>query len=107
MRTTVASADIGTHLAKLFHLGLRLLARLLGELGLADALFELVQLVAALFAFAQFLLDRLQLLVQIVLALGLLHLALDAACGSCFSTCSTPISDFDQIEHAFSAVRPY
>ncbi len=68
------------HGAQLLDLGQRLLARLLGELGLADALLHLGQLVAAvLVAVAQLLLDRLQLLVQIVLALGLLHLALDAA----------------------------
>ncbi len=48
------------------------------KLGLADALFQLVHLVAAFFAFAEFLLDRLQLLVEIIFALGLLHLALDA-----------------------------
>ena len=58
---------------------MRLLARFLRQLGLADALFQLVQLVAAFLAFAQFLLDRLELFVEIVLALRLLHLALDAA----------------------------
>ena len=78
MRTTVASADIGAHLAQLLQLGLRLLAGLLGELGLLDALLELGSLVAAVLAVAELLLDRLHLLVEIVLALRLLHLALDA-----------------------------
>ena len=56
---------------------MRLFARFLRQLGLADALFQLVHLVAAFFAFAEFLLDRLELLVEIIFALGLLHLALD------------------------------
>ena len=48
--------------------------------GLADFLGELLELVAALLAFvAELALDRLQLLVQIIFALGLLHLALDPA----------------------------
>ena len=63
---------------QLLQLGLRLLAGLLGELGLLDALLDLGGLVAAVLAFAELLLDRLHLLVEVVLALGLLHLALDA-----------------------------
>ena len=68
----------GRHGAQLLDLGLRLFARFLGQLGLADAVFQLVHLVAAFFAFAEFLLDRLQLLVQVIFALGLFHLALHA-----------------------------
>ena len=56
---------------------MRLLARLLRELGLLDLVFELGELVLA-FLVAELLLDRLHLLVEVVLALGLLHLALDA-----------------------------
>ena len=56
---------------------LRLLAGFLRELGLLDLLFELGELVAA-FLVAELLLDRLHLLVEVVLALRLLHLALDA-----------------------------
>ena len=56
---------------------LSLLPRFLGELGLLDLLFEIGELVPALVV-AEFLLDRLHLLVEIVFALGLLHLALDA-----------------------------
>ena len=65
------------HLAQLLQLGDRLVARLLGELGVLDLLLELGEIVLAVLV-AQLLLDRLHLLVQIVLALGLLHLALDA-----------------------------
>ncbi len=59
---------------------------LLGLLGHARGLDLLVQLfeISALFAFAQFLLDGLDLLVQVVLALALLHLALDAAADALF-----------------------
>ena len=66
------------HLAQLLQLGRRLVAGLLGELGLLDPLLELGQLVLAVLAVAQLLLDRLHLLVEVVLALGLLHLPLDA-----------------------------
>ena len=65
------------HLAQLLQLVLRLLARFLGELGLGNLLFQIGQLVAA-FVVAELLLDRLHLLVEIIFALGLLHLALDA-----------------------------
>ncbi len=65
------------HLAELLELVRRLLARLLGELGLLDLVLELGELVAALLV-AELLLDRLHLLVEVVFALGLLHLALDA-----------------------------
>jgi hypothetical protein len=47
-------------------------------LGGLDLLFEFLD-VRAFFAVAQFLLDGLDLLVQVVLALALFHLALDAA----------------------------
>src|SRR6185437_4118606 len=56
-----------------------LLARLFRQLGLVDALFEFAELVLAFLALAQFLLNRLELFVEIVLALSLLHLAFDAA----------------------------
>ena len=44
---------------------------------MCDLLFQLLHLVAAVLALAELLLDRLELLVQIVLALRLLHLTLD------------------------------
>ena len=53
--------------------------------------------IGALFAFAQFLLDRLDLLVQVVLALALLHLALDAAADALF--------DLQDVELAFELRR--
>ena len=56
---------------------MRLLAGFLRELGLLDLLLELGQLVAT-FVVAELLLDRLHLLVEVVLALRLLHLTLDA-----------------------------
>ncbi len=48
-----------------------------------DLLVEFLE-VGAVLAFAQFLLDGLDLLVQVVLALALLHLALDAATDALF-----------------------
>src|SRR6185312_511936 len=69
----------GRHGAQLAHFGQGLLASLFRQLGLVDALFEFAELVLALLALAQFLLNRLELFVEIVLALSLLHLALDAA----------------------------
>ena len=56
---------------------LRLLARFLRQLGALDLVFELGDLVLAVLV-AEFLLDRLHLLVEVILALGLLHLPLDA-----------------------------
>ncbi len=53
----------------------RLLACFLGQLGALDAVFQLLKVVATVLV-AELLLDRLHLLVEIVLALGLLHLAL-------------------------------
>ena len=50
----------------------------LGHLGRLDLLLQLVDLVALLVLAAQFLLDRLHLLVEVVLLLRLLHLLLDA-----------------------------
>ena len=65
------------HLAQLLELGDGLVARFLGELGVLDALLELGEIVLAVLV-AQLLLDRLHLLVEIIFALRLLHLALDA-----------------------------
>ena len=67
------------HIAQLLQLALGLGPRLLGELGLLDLLFEFEQFVARVVGLAKLALDRLHLLIQIVLALGLLHLALDPA----------------------------
>jgi hypothetical protein len=77
LRTTVASADIGD-ISELLQFGLGLLAASFGMPARLDLLLHLFQ-VGAFVAFAQLLLDRLDLLVQVVLALALLHLALHAA----------------------------
>ena len=66
------------HVAQLLQLRIGLFARFLGELGLANTLFQLNQLITAVIGFAEFLLNGLHLLIQIILALGLLHLPLDA-----------------------------
>ncbi len=60
-----------------------LVAGLLRELGLLDLVFQFGELVAT-FLVAQFLLDRLHLLIEIVLALGLLHLAFDPRADTLF-----------------------
>ena len=71
------------HLAQLLQLVLRLFARLLRQLGFLDLLLDLLQLVAPLLV-AELLLDRLHLLVEVVFALRLLHLPLDAGADALF-----------------------
>ena len=66
------------HGAQLLQLAQGLLPRLLAQLGGVDARLKLGGLVLAVLALAQLLLDRLQLLVQVVFALRLLHLPLHA-----------------------------
>src|ERR1700732_3992062 len=65
------------YLPELLELVGRLLARLLRELGLLDLVLDLGELVAAFLA-ADLFLDRLHLLVEKILALGLVNLPLDA-----------------------------
>jgi hypothetical protein len=78
LRTTVASADMGDIRRSFFSSAWALaMASLLMPGGL-DLLLHLVE-IGAVFALAEFLLDGLDLLVQVVLALALFHLALDAA----------------------------
>ena len=72
------------HLPKLLDFGFSALAGFLRELGVLDLLLEIANFVALL-AVAQFLLNGLHLLIQIVFALGLLHLALDAAADALFN----------------------
>ena len=66
------------HHAELLELLLDLPLRLLREVLLLGALFQLGQLVLELVSVAELLLDRLHLLVEVVLLLRLLHLLLDA-----------------------------
>jgi hypothetical protein len=63
----------------------------LGILAWLDALSRSRRCRRAFFAVAELLLDRLDLFVQIVLALGFFHLALDAATDALFDL-QTPIS---------------
>ena len=71
----------GAHLFELAHLCIDFFACLFRKLRLLDPAFQFVQLVPAVFAIGstQFLLDRLHLFVEVVLALRLLHLALNPA----------------------------
>ncbi len=66
------------HHLELLELGLRLGQRLLAHAGGQDLLLHLLE-VGAFLALAELLLDGFDLLVEVVLALALLHLALDAA----------------------------
>ena len=78
MRTTVASADIGDISFSFFSSASAFVRASFGMCARLDPLLHLLE-VGALLALAELLLDRLHLLVQVVLALALLHLALDAA----------------------------
>jgi hypothetical protein len=78
------------HQAQLFQLGLGLDARVFGHARRLDFLLDFVQ-VRAVFALAQFLLDRLDLFVQVILSLALFHLPLDSAADALF-TCGISIS---------------
>ena len=66
------------HRLQLFQFGIGLVAGLLAELGRSDLFFQLGDLVLTVLAVAQLLLNGLHLLIQIVFALGLLHLRLYA-----------------------------
>ena len=90
------------HLPQLLELVLRLLARLLGELGALDLLFDLGELVLAVLV-AELLLDRLHLLVEVILALGLLHLALDARADALLDLQHRDFA-LHQAEHLFQAL---
>ena len=84
MRTTVASALIGPIL-QLAKFGIGLFARGLGHFQCCQLFFQFFQLAAAILAIAKLLLDRFHLLIQIILALRLLHLPLDAIAHTLFN----------------------
>ena len=98
------------HQLQLLELRVGLLLGLLGHLGGDDLLLELLH-VGAFFAVAELLLDRLDLLVEVVLALALLHLPLDAAADALFHLQDVdlvlelleqllePLVDLDEVEH--------
>ena len=79
----MASADIGDISLSFFSSLSAFLRASLRHARGGDLLLQLFE-VGAFFAVAEFLLDRLDLLVQVVLALALLHLALDAAADALF-----------------------
>ena len=90
------------HLAQFLELGIRLGARFLGQLGFGQALFQLGEFLAAVIALAQLALDRLHLLIEIVFALGLLHLSLHARADLLFHLQHADLA-FHQAQHAFQA----
>ncbi len=85
------------HLPQLLELVGGLLARLLRELGLLDLVLDLGELVLA-FLVADLFLDRLHLLVEKILALGLLHLPLDAGADALLDLQHRNLA-VDQAEH--------
>ena len=91
-------------LLELFELRRGLLAGLLGKGGLVDPLFELGHLVAAVLALAELLLDRLHLLVEVILALRLLHLPLDAVADPLFDLKDADLA-FHVAEYLFEPLR--
>ena len=94
------SADIGGMFSSRFSSAMRLLVRVLGHAGGVDLLLQLVDF--ALLAAAQFLLDRLDLLVEVILFLRLLHLALYAALDGAVDV---ELLDLD-VEHLGHARQP-
>ncbi len=88
------------HGFQLLQLLQRLLVRFARHAGGVDLLLQLVEL--ALLAAAQFLLDGLDLLVEVVLFLGALHLALDARLDGAVHV---ELFDLD-VEHVADAVQP-
>jgi len=80
----------------------RPLAGFLGQLGLLDLFLKFRDLVAAVLAVAELLLNGLHLLIQIVLALGLLHLPLHAGPDAFFHLQN---GDF-ALHHAENAFKP-
>ncbi len=90
----------GRHVLQPLQLGQGLFERIRGHPGGLDALFQLVDF--ALFAAPQFFLDGLDLLVEVILFLRLLHLALHAALNGAIDI---QFFDFD-IEHLGHASQP-
>jgi hypothetical protein len=90
------------HQLELLHLGIGLGQGLLAHAGGLDLLFHLVD-VGTLFAFTEFLLDGLDLFVEVVLALALFHLALDAAADALFDLQDVEFG-FELAEQLFQAL---
>ena len=86
------------HQLELVELGLGLFASLLGHAGGLDLALELGDLVVAVVDLSELLLNGLHLLIQVVLALALLHLLLDAAADALFDLQHVDLA-LDQPEH--------
>ncbi len=93
----------GRHQLELLDLGIDLDQGFLAHAGRLDLFLHLVD-VGALFAFAEFLLDGLDLLVEVILALALFHLALDAAANALFDLQDVEFG-FELAEQLFQALR--
>ena len=100
MRETVDSADIGGMFSSRFNSAMAFSSASLVMPAVSMLLLQLVDL--ALFAAAQFLLDGLDLLVEVILFLRLLHLALHAALDGAVDV---QLFDFD-VEHLGHARQP-
>ena len=90
------------HQLELLELAICLLACFLGHPGGFDLLLEFLE-IGALFAIAQFLLDRLDLLVEVILALALFHLPLDAAADALFDLQDVDFM-LEQLEQLFQTL---
>ena len=91
------------HELQLGELGVGLLARLFRHARRLDALLELADLVRRLVELAELLLNGLHLLVQVVLALALLHLLLDAAANALLDLQDVHLA-LDHREHVLEAL---
>jgi hypothetical protein len=91
------------HQLQLVDLGRGLVARFLAHPGFGDLLFEFGQFIAALIHVAEFLLNGLHLLVQVVLALALLHLRLDPAADALLDLQHVHLA-FDRDQHMFETL---
>jgi hypothetical protein len=116
LRTTVASALIGDISLSFFSSPSAFLTGLLGHARRHDALLQLLD-VGTLFAVTEFLLDGLDLLVQVVLALALLHLPLDATTDALldlqdvhlvlkqFKQLLEPLGDVGEVQHGLLGLQ--
>jgi len=93
----------GRHEFELGEFGIGLLARFLGHARRLDALLEFADLIRRIVEFAEFLLNGLHLLIQVVLALAFLHLLLDAATNAFFDLQHIHFA-FDHGEHVFQTL---
>ena len=86
------------HGAQLLQLSLRLFLSFFAELGFVDFFLKFGQFVLAVFVIAQFLLNGLHLLIQIIFALGFLHLTLDPATDALFHLHHTDFAFHESVD---------